>query len=317
MEIDLKLKDPWLIAVWPGMGGVAQIAGAYLTRKLEASAVLHLAGGEHFEIRSIKVEKGILVPSTMNSGAFFAWRNPTSGPDLVIFLADEQPAHAPWRYCESILQVAKQMGIKRVVTFAAMGTMLHPKENPRVFVVATRSELLEELKKLEVQPLEEAEIGGLNGLFLAVASSHGIEGAGLLGEFPYFAAGVPNPKASLAALRVFTKLAKIPLDLAELESHVPEVEKGLSQVLEKLQETAQARAQGVSEVTAEQREGEEWKRGRENEDIDDATKARIEKLFDEAKRDRSTAMHLKAELDQLGVFKRYEDRFLDLFKKGG
>jgi uncharacterized protein len=67
MEIDLKLKDPWLVAVWPGMGGVAQIAGAYLTRKLEAAAVLHLAGGEYFEIRSIKVEKGILVPSTMNS----------------------------------------------------------------------------------------------------------------------------------------------------------------------------------------------------------------------------------------------------------
>ena len=32
-------------------------------------------------------------------------------------------------------------------------------------------------------------------------------------------------------------------------------------------------------------------------------------------RDRAKAIELKQELDRLGVFKDYEDRFLDLFKK--
>jgi hypothetical protein len=42
---------------------------------------------------------------------------------------------------------------------------------------------------------------------------------------------------------------------------------------------------------------------------------RIEELFAQAKEDRATAYELKRELDKLGVFREYEDRFLDLFKK--
>ena len=42
---------------------------------------------------------------------------------------------------------------------------------------------------------------------------------------------------------------------------------------------------------------------------------RIEALFDQAQQDRSKAYELKRELDRLEVFKDYEDRFLDLFKK--
>ena len=43
-------------------------------------------------------------------------------------------------------------------------------------------------------------------------------------------------------------------------------------------------------------------------------RTRIEELFREASADRSRAYELKAELDRLGVFQEFEDRFLDLFK---
>ncbi|EMI15769.1 hypothetical protein RMSM_07296 [Rhodopirellula maiorica SM1] len=41
---------------------------------------------------------------------------------------------------------------------------------------------------------------------------------------------------------------------------------------------------------------------------------RIESLFEVAQTDRSRAFELKSELDRLGVFADYENRFLDLFK---
>ncbi|MFN7171005.1 MAG: hypothetical protein ACK4NT_07210, partial [Candidatus Omnitrophota bacterium] len=44
---------------------------------------------------------------------------------------------------------------------------------------------------------------------------------------------------------------------------------------------------------------------------------KIEKLFEEAKKDISKANELKKELDRWNVYKEYEDRFLDLFKKPG
>lgn len=42
---------------------------------------------------------------------------------------------------------------------------------------------------------------------------------------------------------------------------------------------------------------------------------KIEELFQAAKGDRSKSFELKKELDRSGLFKEYEDRFLDLFKK--
>ena len=41
----------------------------------------------------------------------------------------------------------------------------------------------------------------------------------------------------------------------------------------------------------------------------------IEELFTEAENDRSKVDQLKAELDRLGMFQEYQDRFLGLFKK--
>jgi hypothetical protein len=51
--------------------------------------------------------------------------------------------------------------------------------------------------------------------------------------------------------------------------------------------------------------------------ISPADERRIERLFEAARQDRSKAYELKGELDRLGVFDLYEDRFLDLFKKPG
>ena len=49
--------------------------------------------------------------------------------------------------------------------------------------------------------------------------------------------------------------------------------------------------------------------------VDAAADRRIDELFERAKTDRSKAFELKQELDRLGRFKEFEDRFLDLFRK--
>ena len=56
-------------------------------------------------------------------------------------------------------------------------------------------------------------------------------------------------------------------------------------------------------------------RGEGGSRLGSAVEQHLENLFEHAKKDRSKAFELKQELDRLGVFKDYEDRFLDLFKK--
>ena len=53
------------------------------------------------------------------------------------------------------------------------------------------------------------------------------------------------------------------------------------------------------------------------EKLSDDDRRRLDQLFVQAKSDRKKAFELKQELDRLTVFKDYEDRFLDLFKKPG
>ncbi len=316
-----QFNKPWLVAVWPGMGGVAQIAGGHLVRQLGAQPIAELDPGPFFEIQSISIKRGVVQPNALPRSTFYYWRDPKEQRDIIVLLGDRQPTTDGYRYCQAVLEAAGKFGVERVFTFAAMATPILPAQPPRVFGVCTREEMLEELRRDGVTLLDEGEISGLNGVFIAAAAARDLPGACLLGEFPFFAATAPNPKASAAVLRVFSELADIALDLSEIDADARKVERGLTQHLEGLQRAAQLAAQASRPQSAEPPpdeypspdEPEAAPRRRLSPEISE----RIEQLFAAARDDRTKAIELKAELDRFELFKQFEDRFLDLFKQAG
>jgi proteasome assembly chaperone (PAC2) family protein len=318
-----ELRHPWLVAVWPGMGGVAQIAGTYLSQQLRAEEILELDPHRFFEPRSVAVKDGLAHASPLPRTVLRAWRNRAVERDLLLLVGDQQPAAGGFRYAQAVLDAARAWGIERVVTFAAMATPIHPSGKPRVFGVATRQGLIDELKRHDVTLLEEGEISGLNGTLLAAAEAQGIPAICLLGEFPFFAAQLPNPKASAAVLEVFGRLSGIAVDAAPLLRQAESIERTLVQHLEELQREAAAQAEANGESEAEMLEEQEpgtaepFRPARPERPVAKEALDRVESLFSIAKDDRQKAIELKAELDRLGLFKRFEDRFLDLFKKAG
>jgi proteasome assembly chaperone (PAC2) family protein len=188
-----------------------------------------------------------------------------------------------------------------------MATQMRPEHPSRVFGAATDEESLEELKRLELQILQDGHIGGLNGVLLGAAAESGVRGICLLGEIPHIFSQLPFPKASLAILEVFTTITGIDLEFSELSEWARATEEQLGQVLAKAE-----RAYGQEYGTKEEEYSPEPK---EEERLSTGDKQRIESLFAAAAKDRSQAFELKQELDRLDVFKEYEDRFLDLFKK--
>jgi predicted ATP-grasp superfamily ATP-dependent carboligase len=314
-------KAPWLIAAWPGMGSVAVIAAGYLVRELKMREVARLPSGSHFDINEVEVENGIVETPRIPRGIFFRWNNP-DGRDLVVFLGEEQPESRVYAYANELLDMALSMGVERVVTFASMASGLHPSEDPKVTGVATDKETLGELERAEVIPMKDGQIGGLNGVLLGAAAAREIPGLCLLAEIPFFAAAVPNPKAARVALSVFSILAGLDLSLAELNKHASAMDRALIEALEKAQEKA---ASGDEEDADEEDDDEEpaeataedeppREEGKDSR-IDYTTRQRIERLFRDAHRDKRKAVELKSELDRLGVFEQYEDRFLDLFRR--
>jgi proteasome assembly chaperone (PAC2) family protein len=302
-----NLNHPWLVAVWPGMGGVAVTAGYYLLSKLDMQLVAAFEAGDLFDVDHVEVKEGIIQPARRPRNRFFVWKDPRQQHDLIVFLGETQPPVGKYAFCRQLIEYAREQGAERVYTFAAMATQMHPRHRSRLFGAATDREGLDELKRLELEVLEDGHIGGLNGVLLGAAAEAGLRGACVLGEMPHLFSQLPFPKASLAILEVFTTITGIELDLAELSEQARSVEQHLGELLARMEQNYGAPPAGEEEYTPEPAEEAR---------LAPAAERRIEALFREAEEDRSKAFELKQELDRLGMFKEYEDRFLDLFKKG-
>jgi len=326
MADEEQLKDPWLVATWPGMGNVGSIAGGYLIDKLGAKPVGEFAAREVFDLQNVEVKGGIARAGRLPRSMLFEWKDPERRHDLIIFVGEAQPPSGGFAFCHKLMEYAAGRGVQRVFTFAAMATQLHPTDDPRAFAATTHADVLQELKQQDVEILKDGQISGLNGVLLAAAAERQIPGVCLLGELPYFAVGVPNPKASQAVLKAFAEMSGTTIDFSSLAEQSDAVGQALLQLLDKLQEAAEGEEgeEGFNLPEFAQRDepagdpgGEEAADEDEPEEpeLDLAARQRIESLFERARQDRSKAFELKRELDRLGVFDQYEDRFLDLFKK--
>jgi proteasome assembly chaperone (PAC2) family protein len=303
-----KLNHPWLVAVWPGMGGVAVTAGYYLLSKLEMDAIAEYEVRDLFDIDQVDVKDGIIQPAHRPRNRLFLWPDPQQIHDIVAFLGEAQPPIGKYQFCRNLIGRAREMGVERVITFAAMATEMHPEHPSRVFGAATDEAGLGELRRLEVEVLEGGHIGGLNGVLLAASAEGGLPGVCLLGEMPHIFHQFPFPKASLAILEAFTAMARLRLDFTELAEQARAVEQQLGELLARVEQASMPRAPVAEKV-------EYTPEPAEDERLTAADRRRIDDLFGKAAEDRSKAFELKQELDRVGVFREYEDRFLDLFKK--
>src|SRR4051812_35535474 len=236
MATKLNLTHPWMVAVWPGMGHVALNAGYYLLAKLGMDVAAELEAGDLFDIDHVDVKGGHIQPARRPRNRFFVWRDPRGERDLVVFLGEAQPPIGKYPFCRQLVSFANDLGVERVLTFAAMATRMRPDARSRVYGAATDAEGVQELRRLELEMVEEGQISGLNGVLLGVAADAGLQGACLLGEMPHLFAQLPFPKASLAVLEVFTTMTGIEVDFSELAEQASVVEEQLGELMNRVEQ---------------------------------------------------------------------------------
>ena len=86
-----RLKKPYLVVAWPGMGEVAFKAVNYLVDELKAVEFASIAPEEFFYFTGSVITKGLLDLPALPQGKFYYWKNKTGKNDLVIFLSNAQP----------------------------------------------------------------------------------------------------------------------------------------------------------------------------------------------------------------------------------
>ncbi len=305
-----KLNNPHLVAVWPGMGSVAISAGYYLMAKLGMHQFGEFSARGLYDIDQVLIKDGLIQASRWPRSRLFMWQDPDKQRDIIVFIGEAQPPTGKYAFCEGLIELVHKAGVEKVYTFAAMATDMHPDNPSRIFAAATDEVALSELQSPDLTLLKEGRIGGLNGVLLAAAAAKGIRGICLLGEMPHIFAQLPYPKASLAVLTTFSELVGIEVDLTELSQQAEAMDQQLGNILSQV-ESALERQNRPEETEDETYSSEFFAEP----GLPPEEEQLIERLFAEARTDRSKAYELKRELDRLNVFDEYEDRFLDLFKK--
>ncbi len=305
-----KLKNPILIVAWPGMGEVAYRTVLFLREVLDFKMFAKLEAGDFFKPAGVIVEKGILSLPHMPAG-FFYYYKAKNRPHIILFLGEAQP---PLEYAqnlaEAVIAFAKRYDIKMVISFAAKPEPIDHRSDSKVWIVATQKDLLENFKNFNLKILSEGQISGLNGLILGMSKKMGVKGICLLAEIPFYTVQIENPRANVSLLKIIDDYLKLNLNLNPLIERAKFIEAEIDKLMSYLKGETQT-PPPLSEEDIE----------RIKKDLSAYTKLpqsireKIERLFKEAQKDISKARELKDELDHWNVYKDYEDRFLDLFKK--
>lgn len=306
-----RLRNPYLICVWPGMGEVAFKAATYLVDKLKAEEFAQIPPAEFFYLTGSVIQKSIINVPQLPYSKFYYWKNNSGKNDLIIFISDAQPDLAKAEdYCKRIIYLAKIFKVKMVISFAAMPQPTDHTQQPNVWLASTSEKINNNLKKYNFSFLSEGQISGMNGLFLGIAKREGFEGFCLLGEIPLYTIQIENPKASYAVLNALNNILNIQIDFSSLIEQAQIMESEISKLLDYLKIGSQA----SGPISEEEIERIKKSLGQLTK-LPVSVKEKIEKLFNQVKTDISKANELKRELDKWNVYKEYEDRFLDLFKK--
>ena len=297
---NIELTNPVMIAGWPGMGSVALGVVDYLRRKLGATKFAEIRLDPLSTIDSVMVEDGVAAIPPAPKNTFYYIKN----PEMIILEGEVQlSGQAGMALLSKILDAAVKFKVKTIYTGAAFPMPVSYKEDPEIYGAVNKKPLLDTLKKLGMKAMEGGHISGLNGLILGLARERDIDAVCLLATMPQYAISLPNPKASAAIIEALQKILNFLISLEEMDEYVKDMDERMAVIEDKVKDVMTME----KEVTPESPPKDKKAPGYIME--------KIEKLFKEAKKDKSKAIILKKELDRWDLYKVYEDRFLDLFRE--
>jgi hypothetical protein len=225
-----KLDKPIFIEGLPGVGNVGKLAAEHLIDEIDAVKFADIYS-KHFPPQVLVNEDGTV--RLVNNELFYKRAEKKEQSDLIIVVGDYQGLTPEGQYelADVMLGIAKDYGTKMIYTLGgyAVGKLT---EKPKVYGAATRTELVEDMKKIGITFSKTDPSGGIvgaSGLLLGLGKLQGMDAVCLMGETSgYFV----DPKSAEAVLRVLTKALSIEIDFAELEAKAKQIDQITSKIRE-------------------------------------------------------------------------------------
>ncbi len=232
----VELNNPILIEGLPGLGLVGKIAIRYLVKQLKAQKFAFLYS-PHFPYFVLVNKKGSV---RLLRGAFYFWKSPAGGNDLIFFTGDSQSQTIEGQYeiADKMLEFAKNHNVSTIVTIG--GYRMEAAGKPKVIVAGTSQQVLDQaLAAGAVVSETGSPIVGTAGLILGLARFKQIEALCMLGETRGY---LPDPLAARSVIEVIKNMFHLNIDLAALDEEVTKADKMVVR-LQKIEETRALQAE--------------------------------------------------------------------------
>jgi proteasome assembly chaperone (PAC2) family protein len=209
---------------WIDAGEAATGAIRHLVRHLSAPRLASIDPEEFFVFTQERPEVRMTADGhraiRWPRSEFFAWQPLDDRAGLLLFRGMEP--HQRWRtYSKTLLDVAEQCGVKRIVSLGVLLAGLPHTRPPRVTGRSTDPEwqaLLEEWG-IYRRPSYQGPTG-ISSVVLDAATRRGIPYLAFMGQAPHYLQGTANPAVIQTLLTYITRLLGLGLDVSELEEAV-------------------------------------------------------------------------------------------------
>lgn len=232
-------KFPTMIvafAGWPDAAEAATRAIRYMVRKLPAKKFAEIDPEEFYDFTVVRPhtrvnrrgERTIRWPHND-----FYYYSPEGDDDngLILFIGTEP--NLKWRAYSGILTgIAKEFGVKFMVSLGALLDAVPHTRDPKVTGRASSSELRQKAEWLGIRNSGYQGPTGIHTAFMDACSTSDIPHASIWGHCPHYVNTSPDPRVSHALLTRLRSLVDVEVDLEELritaETYKTEVDKVIS-----------------------------------------------------------------------------------------
>jgi predicted ATP-grasp superfamily ATP-dependent carboligase len=229
----VNLHRPILIAAfegWNDAGDAASYATNYLAQSWGAEPLAEIDPDEFFDFTEVRPEATLIE----GGGRRIEW--PTTSFSLVpgvagardVVLVRGPEPQLRWRtYCAAVIELARNLGIERVITLGAyLGEVTHSRPTP-VTASSTDPALAE---RYGLSPSRYEGPTGIVGVLSAALAEAGISTVSVWASVPCYSLPV-SPKAALALVRVVSRLTGREVDFNELELEASDYEEKMDELV--------------------------------------------------------------------------------------
>jgi len=233
MHVRPVLGEPTLLLAFEGWNDAyesASSASHFINDSIQTVPLAEIDPDDYYDFTvcrpQVEYRSGESGPITWPSNEF-RYGVSEEGREVIVGLGVEP--HMRWRaYCETVIELAVDMGVQRCLIMGAYLADVVYSQPVVITGFSTRGDLLE---RFGIEPTSYDGPTGIVGVLANALDDEGIEVLSLWAGLPHYISATPNPRGTLALLRKVSQFLEVPFELDGLKEDALRFEEEISKIV--------------------------------------------------------------------------------------